>query len=494
MALCLRSSFFCHITSPKVNWALPGKASGALYSSYNTNSSKNFSPVSSIGEGGGDSGRKKVPGKGPRKRRPYGTSRRSVIKKSFSQEQVVFTTPVGDDPVVGIIGGGISGLICALTLEKRGIRSTVFDTGVHGLGGRMGTRVVDPDPLVFDHAAQFFTVTDPRFQVFVDKWIEEGLVREWKGLLGNLEVGGEFIPLPPSPARYVGTKGMRPLADSILRDSRMVNVVRPCWISKIEPFNGSWHLTENGKPHGHFDSIVISHNGKCANRLLSTSGLPLLASQMKRLELSSIWALLAAFKEPLIRPNSNGALAFEGAFVKGIDSVSWMGNNSRKLFPSKNDIPHCWTFFSTGSYGRKNKVPQENVPKVTADKVTREMLSGAEVALGLSEGSLKPFYTRVQLWGAALPTNTPDVPCIYDPCGRAGICGDWLLGSSIEAAVLSGISLGEHIANFFSSGGSQAEEFSIGLHNSFRPLDGHDIGQFPGLSSLWSTEKIRTMV
>lgn len=41
----------------------------------------------------------------------------------------------------------------------------------------------------------------------------------------------------------------------------MVNVVRPCWISKLEPFNGMWHLSENGKPCGQFDIIVIAHNG-----------------------------------------------------------------------------------------------------------------------------------------------------------------------------------------------------------------------------------------
>jgi hypothetical protein len=41
----------------------------------------------------------------------------------------------------------------------------------------------------------------------------------------------------------------------------MVNVVRPCWISKLEPFNGMWHLSENGKPCGEFDAIVIAHNG-----------------------------------------------------------------------------------------------------------------------------------------------------------------------------------------------------------------------------------------
>lgn len=68
-------------------------------------------------------------GRNPRRRTgSYGTSRRSVIKKSFSQEQVVFATPPATDPVVAVIGGGVSGLVCAATLEERGIRSVVFDT------------------------------------------------------------------------------------------------------------------------------------------------------------------------------------------------------------------------------------------------------------------------------------------------------------------------------------------------------------------------------
>lgn len=63
-----------------------------------------------------------------RKKPSYGTSRRSVIKKSFTQEQVEFSAPIPSDPIVGIIGGGMSGLLCALYLEKRGVKSTVFDT------------------------------------------------------------------------------------------------------------------------------------------------------------------------------------------------------------------------------------------------------------------------------------------------------------------------------------------------------------------------------
>lgn len=378
----------------------------------------------------------------------------------------------------------MAGLICALNLDKRGVRSTVFDTGIHGLGGRMGTRIIDPQPLTFDHAAQFFTVSDPRFAALVRGWSEKGLVRQWLGNVGELEAGGHFVPLPSSsPPRYVAANGMRLLADSILSQTRMVDVVRPCWISKLEPYNGIWYLSENGKPRGQFDAIVIAHNGKCANRLLALSGLPLIARQMKRLDLSSIWALLAAFEDPLPVPKSDG-FPLEGAFVKGVDSISWMANNSKKLLGSSSDGPNCWTFFSTADFGKRNKVPQENIPNATAEKVKAGMLEGVEVALGLSKGSLpKPFYTRLQLWGAALPTNTPGIPCIFDPQGRAGICGDWLLGSSLESAALSGMALANHMADYFQNSGINTEEYAVGLHTEFQPLKGHDIGQFPGLES-----------
>ncbi|KAJ8759431.1 hypothetical protein K2173_006961 [Erythroxylum novogranatense] len=413
------------------------------------------------------------------KKSSYGTSRKSILKKTFNQEQVVFTAPVLNDPHVGIIGGGMAGLVCALTLEKRGVKSTVFDTGNHGLGGRMGTRVIDPQPLVFDHAAQFFTVSDPQFAELANRWVEKGLIQQWEGTIGKLEMGGLFTPFPTSPPRYIGVNGMRSLADSVLSLSPQVNVVRPCWISEVEAFNGLWHLSENRKPRGRFDVIVIAHNGKCANRLLASSGLPVIARQMKKLELSSIWALLAAFEHPLPLPIPSGGKGFEGALVEGVDSVSWMANNTAKL--QLKHGPHCWTFFSTAAYGKRNKVPQENIPIATAEKVKMSMLEGVEAALGLSRGSLeKPFYSRVQLWGAALPTNTPGVPCIFDDKGRAGVCGDWLLGSNMESAALSGMALANHIADYLlQSQRGVREDFGVGLDAQFLPLQAHDsIGQF----------------
>lgn len=75
-------------------------------------------------------------------------------------------------------------------------------------------------------------------------------------------------------------------------------------------------------------------------------------ASMKRLELSSVWALLAAFEDPLPIPGN-----VEGAFVKKSDSVSWIANNTKKLLNSENG-PHCWSIFSTASFGKRNKVPQ----------------------------------------------------------------------------------------------------------------------------------------
>lgn len=79
---------------------------------------------------------------------------------------------------------------------------------------------------------------------------------------------------------------------------------------------------------------------------------------MQRLDLSSIWALLAAFDDPLPLPDNATGSPFEGAFVKGVDTISWMADNTKKLLNSKGSGPYCWTFFSTAAFGKRNKVPQ----------------------------------------------------------------------------------------------------------------------------------------
>ena len=81
---------------------------------------------------------------------------------------------------VAVIGGGISGLVCANRLKQLGVSHVVcFDTGQRACGGRCSSRVLpvgNPNAggavnnvvqHVCDHAAQYFTVTDARFERLV---------------------------------------------------------------------------------------------------------------------------------------------------------------------------------------------------------------------------------------------------------------------------------------------------------------------------------------
>ncbi|CAI5458444.1 unnamed protein product [Closterium sp. Yama58-4] len=427
------------------------------------------------------------------------------------------------DPHVAILGGGMAGLMCALGLAERGIRSTVFDTGKHGLGGRMATREVEVAGKLrlFDHAAQFFTVTDDRFQSYVDRWLKEGALRVWdEGRIGTLQAGGAFSPLLSGGSggggggggggearRLVSPNGMRAFCEHVIADKvkeGVVGVERPVWIGKMRARGGKWVLEETGRKAGEFDFVVIAHNGKCANRLLAPAGVPKIARQMKRLELSSIWVSLIAFETPLLANGSAPRGHFDAAFVEGVPAVAWMCNNSAKLGEEgggvrggdggeglgavrRGDGVECWTVLSSAAYGKRNKVPQENIPLARAARVKQEMLEGVAAALGRPANSLPAvLFHKIQLWGAALPLNAPTtaagggVECIMDASTRVGLCSDWLLAPSVQAAAISGLAMADKIAAFHEdAAASDLALFSVGLDASFAAVeDAHDIGAF----------------
>jgi hypothetical protein len=102
----------------------------------------------------------------------------------------------------------------------------------------------------------------------------------------------------------------------------------------------------------------------------------------------------------------------------------------------------------------------------------------------------KAVFTKVQLWGAALPLNSPQVPCILDPVARVGVCGDWLLGASIQSAWLSGQALADRLAALRGADAAAAQALATGLQDRFVPVQAAsgsaaaEIGEFPGCAGL----------
>jgi predicted NAD/FAD-dependent oxidoreductase len=447
--------------------------------------------------------------------------------------QVVLSQPFPNDGTarVAIIGGGVAGLVCALELARLGVRSTVFDTGERGPGGRLATRTTADGSFVgagggkssnggsggsttatpllaFDHAAQFFTADDPEFAALAEEWKRRGLVREWPAeRVVRLGQGGgagggdaKKLPRPPFyvPATSTGFRGLaQKLADEAVATG-MVELQCGAWVSRLEVDRrggrSQWRAvvraaasggggkkgTSNSSTRGCdeqggcdqggngesksasaplplFDAVVIAHNGKCANRLAAPMGSPRVARQLMSLRLSAAWVAMLAFERPL-------SVTFEGAFVSGggggktdpqQQPLAWAANNTAKLglLPTSDDAqashPECWTLVSTDAYAQRRKVPQERVPADVARAVAAELSAAFAAAAGLGDAeNLPPLAAppRVQLWGAALPLNSPQVACVLDPAARVGVCGDWLLGAGVQGAALSGLELARRMA------------------------------------------------
>ncbi|CAI5487763.1 unnamed protein product [Closterium sp. Naga37s-1] len=346
-------------------------------------------------------------------------------------------------------------------------------------GGRMATREVEVAGKLrlFDHAVQFFTVTDSRFQSHVDRWavsnrssiqssvdrwLKEGALRVWEeGRIATLQAGGAFSELPSGSsggggeARRLVREGVvgveRPMREGVVGVERpvregVVGVERPMWIGKMRARGGKWVVEETGRKAGEFDFVVIAHNG------------------------GSIWASIIAFESPLLANGSAPRGRFDAAFVEGVPAVAWMCNNTAKLAEGGGsgrgdggegsgavrrgeEGVECWTVLSSAAYGKRNKVPQENIPLARAARVKEEMLEGVAAALGRPKDSLPAvLFHKIQLWGAALPLNAPTtaagggVDCIMDASTRVGLCGDWLLAPSVQAAAVSGLAMADKAA------------------------------------------------
>lgn len=391
------------------------------------------------------------------------------------------------EATVAVIGGGISGLVCATRLLQLGVNNTtVFDTGQHAAGGRCSSRTVNINGKihVFDHSAQYFTVSDPRFAKIVSYLHSKGAVKLWNGAIGHVK-NGKFEKDKNLTQAFVGVDGMRSVANCLASNLR---IKHPTWVANVlwDASMKKWNVDR----HGYFDYLVIAHNGKCADKLMSNANVPsihrllqvrfsdCLNLKERKMHLCSLWVLMVAFPKSL-------NLSYEGAHVEDDDDISWIGNNSAKLSKpghSSTDCTECWTIFSTKQFGSANKVSQENIPPRKSEEVTNKLLLAFGRVTKLSSKLPPPCFTKVQLWGAAVPLNVLQTTeeCVFDGQHNVGICGDWLVSPSIQGAAMSGLALAEKIS-----------KHSLGLDSSstsltpvFSPANSSTIGEFPTNSSL----------
>jgi predicted NAD/FAD-dependent oxidoreductase len=404
---------------------------------------------------------------------------------------------------VAIIGGGIAGLSCAQELATNpNFDVTVYDTGRLRPGGRCSHRqpgdpIKEDDdskafPLLsryrYDHAAQLIAVSPkkyPKFSEQLKSWKEEGIVQEFP-LDSVFQISKEAKVEPiTGQSFYHGTNGMGNLPMAMVKKSASFHLDQDTWVSpssgvRYQKNDGTWKLQAKGKTLGYYDKLVIAHNGKCADRIMSRTPAKdvhallrvnfaptVPADGGKKMTLNSLYSLTV-----VLPASSAWSKALPNDFVCGFvdhPKLRMITYQTRK-YPNENDDKEheVWNILSSAQFAKQYKAPQEFLPDDVIDQVTELLVHAVDETLNLSSDSqMDVLENRVQLWGAAVPLNVwkNDLGFLYDATNNVGVVGDWLIEPSIAGAWTSGYSLASHLNKQSKIAASDA--MTVGLEGSF---------------------------
>lgn len=321
-----------------------------------------------------------------------------------------------DAPRVAVVGGGLSGLLCARTLADHAIDVTVFERATR-VGGRCATR--EHGPRRWDHGAQYFTVRDARLLPLLNAWRRRRLVAEWRAPFGVRE-GGAWRPSGDTGERvrrWVAVPGMRALAAHLASD---LAVRTDTTIAALERDRASWRLRDgDGRDVGAFDAVIVALPAPAVSRLLRPH-VPALASRADAATMHACWATMVAFDGPV-------AIPYDGAFVNDDDVLAWIARDGSK--PGRTE-PHTWVLHATRAWSAARlDADRDAVRDAMLDAVAR-----------LADGAMPPMLeATAHRWSHAIPDPALADDALFDATLGLGACGDWCGGPRVEGALLGGL-------------------------------------------------------
>lgn len=313
-----------------------------------------------------------------------------------------------------IIGAGISGLLCATELIRAGKSVRILDKG-RGFGGRMATRRMAGGRL--DHGAQFFTVRDPRFQAYVDEWLQAGVIKEWFRNFPNDNN-------PDGYPRYCGQTGMtdvpKLLAEGldVQRSQQVIELARDTnhWIARTA--QGDSFLA---------DELVTTAPVPQALNLLDMTGLRYAngdTEALRAIRYERGLATLAILDGP-------SGISAPGGMKLQEAPLSWIGDNQQKgISPDVSAVTiHADADFAEEHWDSPNDIRGPLMLEASAPYLKAKVLE----------------YS-CHRWGFTTPINPWHEPYYRNAALRLTLAGDSFGGARIEGAALSGIEAASSIA------------------------------------------------
>ncbi|HKK52232.1 MAG TPA: FAD-dependent oxidoreductase [Myxococcota bacterium] len=331
---------------------------------------------------------------------------------------------------IAVVGAGMSGMSAARDLARAGREVVVFDKA-RGVGGRMPTRRHESG--AFDHGAQYFTARSEAFRQQVADWCERGVAAPWQARVVRAAPGG-VLSESDGEVRHVGVPKMSGLARDLVAGLEAQLEIR-CGerVAAIEREGAGWRLDVAGSESagsGIFEAVALAIPAPQALALLPEGfGVPSLRDRLARVEIDPCQAVLVHFEAPVDVP-------LDAAFVAE-SPLAWIARNTSK--PGRPEA-ECWVLHGTPEWSRQHV---ETDPEEVQARLLEAFASVLDRPLP------EPLSASSHRWLHAKTKTPAGRDCEWLPTERIGLCGDWMRGSRVEDAFLSGRSLaarmiGEH--------------------------------------------------
>ena len=311
---------------------------------------------------------------------------------------------------VAVIGAGLAGIACAQRLQEAGVPARVFEAQ-RAPGGRLATRRFAV--ATFDHGAQFLTATDSGFRAVLEAAAAAGAAGRWNPAWPDRERRGEL---------WVGAPAMNALPRFLARD---LDVEYGARIVRLERSRRGWALLDDrGSAHADFTAIVLALPAPAAAALAGAR--TVLAARVKAVPMAPCWATLVAFDGPL--PGVPDAGFTPDPMLR------WFARNGSK--PGR-EAREAWVLHASPDWSRAEfDQNAQNVQRAMLDRFSERV--GRSLPRSLVSDGHRWRYARVE---APLGED-----CLLDLESGIGFCGDWCLDARAEAAWLSGVALGQALA------------------------------------------------
>lgn len=308
----------------------------------------------------------------------------------------------------------MTGLIAGTVLQQHGIEVAILDKG-RGIGGRLASRRMGAG--VCDYGMQYFTVSDRRFRVWVDEWLQQDVVREW-----TQDVDGR--------AGYRGTHSSRSIAQHLAAN---LNVRTQTFVVGVSWTGLNWQIeSENTEKIDRGDSLLITAPIPQTLALLDNSHVTAaMRSKLDRVTYRSCLAVLALLDRPSSIPPPGGLRLNDPV-------LAWVADNHQKGI---SPLAHTVTLHATPEFSRTHWDAD--------DRLITERLS--DLAAPWLQASI--VTSEVRRWLYSQPHTY--YPGAYLACHAPGLfvlAGDAFSETpatepslQLQTAVLSGLAAAEYL-------------------------------------------------